>query len=411
MRLFYFTTSYPFGYQEQWKTNELRVLVNYFDEITVVPYCYGITTEATKDLPKGVKVLGPLFETENNFFPVRSRQDIFKLIRSKHFFTFAAEYLKKKVYKDHNKYKKWLRSSLEMLRLTDNKILRSVFDDAREDDVFYFYWGLGTCEVIPFLGNGNKLKTFVRMHRFDLFEDVNDFYIPYRTNMMKALKVVAPSSLTGKIELDKYYPAYKDKVSVFRCGTVSDGRMSKASDDGVLRIVSCSLLSDVKRVHIMIQALKMLDIPVQWSHLGDGLLKEELKELVNSLGLQDKFIFLGQVNSSQVLSYYKENTIDLFINVSKSEGVPFSIMEAFSVGIPVIATDAGGTKEIVDDEVGELLPNEVTPEILAASINRFYLHEGQIKNKKRTTAYARYREMCDAEKLANELGEYLVHKL
>ena len=39
--------------------------------------------------------------------------------------------------------------------------------------------------------------------------------------------------------------------------------------------------------------------------------------------------------------------IDLFINTSSSEGVPVSIMEALSVGIPIIATDVGGTKEIV----------------------------------------------------------------
>ena len=47
--------------------------------------------------------------------------------------------------------------------------------------------------------------------------------------------------------------------------------------------------------------------------------------------------------------YYKNNNISLFINLSDSEGLPVSIMEAMSFGIPCVATDVGGTSEIVID--------------------------------------------------------------
>ncbi len=75
----------------------------------------------------------------------------------------------------------------------------------------------------------------------------------------------------------------------------------------------------------------------------------ELKALVKQLNLVDKFIFIGTVQSEDVMNYYTGNTIDLFVNTSSSEGVPFSIMEAFAAGIPVMATNVGGTGEIVDD--------------------------------------------------------------
>jgi glycosyltransferase involved in cell wall biosynthesis len=52
--------------------------------------------------------------------------------------------------------------------------------------------------------------------------------------------------------------------------------------------------------------------------------------------------------------------VDVFINISMSEGVPVSIMEAQSFGLPVIATDVGGTKEIMTATNGILLPSSPT---------------------------------------------------
>jgi glycosyltransferase involved in cell wall biosynthesis len=58
------------------------------------------------------------------------------------------------------------------------------------------------------------------------------------------------------------------------------------------------------------------------------------------------------------------------VNLSSSEGVPLSIMEALAMGVPVVATAAGGTGEMVDDSVGALLPVEVDAAIAAAAIRR-----------------------------------------
>lgn len=52
---------------------------------------------------------------------------------------------------------------------------------------------------------------------------------------------------------------------------------------------------------------------------------------------------------------YSEHPVDVFINLSTNEGVPVSIMEAISFDIPIVATDVGGTSEIVTDETGILV--------------------------------------------------------
>lgn len=58
------------------------------------------------------------------------------------------------------------------------------------------------------------------------------------------------------------------------------------------------------------------------------------------------------------------NSPDVFLNVSMSEGIPVSIMEAMSFGVPVIATKVGGTSEIVNQENGSLLPSQPTAEMI-----------------------------------------------
>jgi colanic acid/amylovoran biosynthesis glycosyltransferase len=64
---------------------------------------------------------------------------------------------------------------------------------------------------------------------------------------------------------------------------------------------------------------------------------------------------MGNVENSKILDFYSENYVDLFINFSEFEGVPVSIMEAQSAGIPVLATKVGGTSEIVSSDNGFLV--------------------------------------------------------
>ena len=62
----------------------------------------------------------------------------------------------------------------------------------------------------------------------------------------------------------------------------------------------------------------------------------------------------GNVDNAALLEDYITENYYLFVNVSSSEGIPVSIMEASSVGIPCLATDVGGTGEIISDGVNGL---------------------------------------------------------
>lgn len=94
--------------------------------------------------------------------------------------------------------------------------------------------------------------------------------------------------------------------------------------------------------------IKKLGILAKLIIVGDGSYRDILEDL--SKGDND-IIFLGiQNNVSEVLSI-----TDIFVNPSYSEGLPTTILEAASVGIPIIATDVGGTREILINGMGCLI--------------------------------------------------------
>ena len=81
--------------------------------------------------------------------------------------------------------------------------------------------------------------------------------------------------------------------------------------------------------------------------VGDGPYRATLKNLAHqSTGSRD-ILFLGQKNQAELIDIL--SATDVFVNPSYSEGLPTSVMEAASIGLPIIATDVGGTREIIAD--------------------------------------------------------------
>ena len=79
--------------------------------------------------------------------------------------------------------------------------------------------------------------------------------------------------------------------------------------------------------------------------MGTGKLEQSLKTLAHDLGIKDSVRFLGQVHNAK--NYFK--ALDLFVLSSDHEPFGMVLLEAMAAGIPVIATDCGGAKEVVED--------------------------------------------------------------
>jgi len=94
--------------------------------------------------------------------------------------------------------------------------------------------------------------------------------------------------------------------------------------------------------------------------VGDGAMKEDLKELIDELGLVDRVIMLGALEHSETAELVRKSFC--LILPSYHEGVPNVLLEAANCGIPVIATRVGGIPEVViDNKTGLLIePGDIS---------------------------------------------------
>jgi len=119
-------------------------------------------------------------------------------------------------------------------------------------------------------------------------------------------------------------------------------------DDFVVGIVA-NLNRPVKRVDVFLRAaaevLKRAE-SVSFVIVGGGKMEKELKSLAASLGIQDRVVFAGlQKDIFPFLSIF-----DVGVLTSESEGFSNSILEYMAAGIPVICTNSGGSRELVENE-------------------------------------------------------------
>jgi glycosyltransferase involved in cell wall biosynthesis len=85
---------------------------------------------------------------------------------------------------------------------------------------------------------------------------------------------------------------------------------------------------------------------------GDGELRPDVERLARELGVTDRVTLLGYV--SDLGAWY--SAFDAFLLTSANEGTPVVAIEALAAGVPVVATDAGGTRAVVAEESGFVVP-------------------------------------------------------
>ena len=153
-----------------------------------------------------------------------------------------------------------------------------------------------------------------------------------------------------------------------------------------------------KGVHDQLRAVTELKNVIV-NIVGDGSYRKELEKLTQKLGLQNNVQFLGELTKEQVREILWQT--DIFINPSHSEGLPRSVLEAAAVGLPIIATDVGGTKEILSTEdYGILIPPK-NPKILAEKLT-LLINDNNIRKRLGANAQRSVRENFDWEKITNQ---------
>ncbi len=352
--LFLLNRKYPYKYGEAFLENEIEELPKYFDKIYIYP------SDVKKNEPMTRSINSDRIETRlTEKYDFRFRKYIYILTAFKYFFRTN----KKNKFKQRLEEAYFLSSSYSQGRkiIKDFKLLNI---DKDNEIYIYSYWLYVNAKagsiLKDFCEKNSYKKVFLvsRAHAFDIYEEERkNKFLPQRQELLEKIDMVFPCSDNGTKYIKNKYPKYKNKIFTSYLGTYDHG-IKKYKKHSSFNILSCSRLGFFKRVELIVDILKELDnkdLNITWTHIGAGEGFEELKlKCFNNLN-NIKFNLVGTKKNSEVYDYYLNNDVDLFINVSSLEGLPVSIMEAISFGTPVIATNAGGTSEIVGKDNGYLI--------------------------------------------------------
>lgn len=370
-----FTTDFPFGeYELTFLPQEIEVLSRIFEHIYLFPR-FEYERKPLVNLPKNVRVINKLIEKNTTH---RKAGDYFFSLR-----IFLMELFNTNNIKLIKNFKYHLS---ELLKFSDQaKELNHILTENKipvEESVFYTYWFDEQNSALAVLKERyfKNIKSVSRAHGFDLYDERNPKgYIFPRYFQLKKIDKVFSISQNGANYLKSKFLFAKDKIYHSRLGILQTHSEFKTNKTDLIQIVSCSSLIQLKRVIKIVEILKFVNKNVVWTHFGDGPLLEEVKIAAKKLPINIKCDFRGNTDNKLVRKFYAENHVDWFLNVSEFEGVPVSIMEAISFGIPIIAPNIGGIGEIVNELTGVLVAKEIDSEKIAKIIEKISFNNEQRK--------------------------------
>ena len=168
--------------------------------------------------------------------------------------------------------------------------------------------------------------------------------------------------------------------------------------DGSASVVGwAGRLTAIKRPLDIVRVAEAVDDAV-FVLAGDGELRAEVEARASALGISERVRVLGYVDD--IASWYA--AFDLFLLVSANEGTPVVAIEALAAGVPVVATDAGGTRTVVDDGETGFLAAVGDTEALTAHVRRL-LTERDLRAAMGAEGARRMRERFSITRMADDV--------
>lgn len=330
--------------------NEMPYLKNSFDEIVV--YCYKRQKREDKKIAEAYGLKAHYIRNISVYSIIKSLKELF----------FSKRYEKEFIrYCTDNEFnlQKYIYAYIYLNYAINAERVYKKYD-LDVDNYIYSYWmSRGAFAAAYIALNYNQKNIFTRAHRYDLYEERNRLhYLPFREDIYSAMKYIFFISEHGREYYMKKYNKDDSKLRTMYLGTFNNKNMKKnLKDKKKICIASCSNIIHVKRLDYIINILSQLKVKIRWIHIGQGKLFREMHQLAKKRfsNSENDYLFLGYVANSNILKTYYEYDVDYFINLSDSEGIPVSMMETISMGIPVIGRNVGGVSELIDSSCGLLL--------------------------------------------------------
>ena len=174
---------------------------------------------------------------------------------------------------------------------------------------------------------------------------------------------------------------FKNKIEIINNGVFIPEKNTNIFTNDQINITIVSRLVSHKNIKKIIRAISDLNDPLIYLNIiGDGPELNQLQKISLESNNKDNIIFHGKLNRDDINHIFLKS--DIYIQASNYEGLPHSLLEAMSYGIPVLCTPVGECKEILGNEDrGYILDLPVSKNNIKSKIIEI-IGEKNIANKK-----------------------------
>ncbi len=405
-----FSNSYPYDYatEQTFLKGEVEILRKRFERVILVPCIVkgnrlpvSENVEVDTSFSESFTLNRRLVESVLAFFS----KDFYLELKNRFPLSIKPSYLRRvfSFVAGANLTRKWMENWLESNHISASEVICNTFwfDELA--------MGIGLAKT-----KYPSLRVISRTHGYDLYEELYGDW-PCRPRAIELVDCLFPDSDIGANYLREKYPQFKEKYESALLGVKDPGGLAKPSEDGVLRLVSCSNFHPVKRIDLLLESVitaakKRPEQRIEWSHFGGvkEIREQYTQRVVNEFPVNAKADFPGYQSQQELIHTYLSKPVDVFLNVSSTEGTSVAMMEAVSCGIPVIATSVGGNLEVVREKNGFLLSENPTPDEIADALLNVCDHRAEWLEKRkgsREVWQERYNETTNFEAFAQKLVE------
>lgn len=361
-KIVYVTSFFPFGKSEVWANNEINSLQKQGNEIFIIPRTGNgkiINKDSFKFIPNLIDL--PFLNRDIFIFFVKTI-----LLNPSLFWNLLV-----KIIRQSNTIIDFIKG---LVILPKSLFLTKILDHIKIDHIHSFQ--TTSSAVLAFI-----ISTVLKVpwsYTLHTSEVLNSNYKNSILFYSRSASVCRTISQTTAIDLSNFIgPNLSDKIAMVHLGVNVEvfNKHTHIVNNPYIIVTPAELTTRKGHIYAIKAAKKLIDSGInnfKWFFYGSGPLLYNLKKKVKELDLTGYCHFPGNLDHQELLNKYENNEVDIVVISSIStnipEGIPVSLMEAMSYEIPVIATDCGGTKELVDNKSGILINQEDPKAIMVAIV-------------------------------------------
>lgn len=275
---------------------------------------------------------------------------------------------------------------------------------AKWADVLHYHFPWPFADMLDLLARVNKPR--IMTYHSDIIKQkyLLQLYKPLMHSFLHKIDHIVATS-ENYINSSHILQKYRSQTTVIPLGIANtslypDNHLLKKTQQQVGKdfLLFCGVLRYYKGLHILLQALQGLDIPLVIA--GDGVAMPKLQKLAQKLQLKQVF-FLGKVSEAEKDALFALCRIFVFPSHLRSEAFGISLLESCRAKKPMITAEIGtGTSYVNLDQQTGIVVKANDSKSLRHAIKRLYT-DTELCQKLGQNAYNRYLELFTAEKMAD----------